>query len=52
MFHNGGEFLYRLKSNKKITINKAFKYFEKTEGLSEHRDTIVFLNEPITEITI
>lgn len=49
-YHNGGEFLYRIKSAKKITINKVAKYFEKTESWNEDRDSITFLDEPITEI--
>ena len=51
MFHNGGEFLYEMKSNKLITIERVWEYFEETESISEDRDSIIFI-EGISKIDL
>jgi uncharacterized OB-fold protein len=47
-FRNGGNFLYQIKSENKIDIDKVAKYFEKTEGWNEHRDNIELIEEIIS----
>lgn len=45
-FDNCAPFVYRIVSNKPITIDKAAAYFEKTEGFNEDRDSLTFIDEP------
>ncbi len=45
-FHNCAPFIYRVESNKKITVSKVVHYFEVTEGWSEERDNIIFIDKP------
>lgn len=49
-FHNCSPFIYLVKSNKPITIEKVWKYFENTEGVHEDRDSITFLDDLTTII--
>jgi hypothetical protein len=44
-FDNCAPFVYRLVSDKAITIDDASKYFEVTEGFSEDRDSITFIDD-------
>lgn len=45
-YHNAGAFSYEIVSDKKITIEKVAKHFEETEGWSEERDSIDFVDKP------
>jgi hypothetical protein len=45
-FRNTTPFVYRLTSDKPITIDDAAKFFEVTEGFNEQRDSITFIDEP------
>lgn len=44
-FDNCAPFVYRLVSDKPITINDAARYFEVTEGFNEGRDSISFIDD-------
>ena len=43
-FRNCAPFLYRVVSEKPITIDSVARYFEETEGWNEERDSITFLD--------
>ena len=43
-FRNCAPFLYRVVSEKPITIDSVARYFEETEGWNEERDNITFLD--------
>ena len=40
----GAPFLYRVVSEKPITIDSVARYFKETEGWNEERDSITFLD--------
>lgn len=50
-FRNCAPFVYRIKSNKPITVDAVAKYFQETEGWDEARDNIMIVDD-LTEITI
>jgi len=50
-FNNCAPFVYRVVSDKKITIDKVAKHFTDTEGWNEDRDNIIFLDD-ITDMPI
>ena len=43
-FRNCAPFLYRVVSEKPITIDSVARYFEETDGWNEERDSITFLD--------
>ena len=44
-FNNCAPFVYEMVSDKKITLNKVVRYFEKAEAFNEERDNITFVDE-------
>jgi hypothetical protein len=46
-YHNGGVFTYEFVSNKPIDFDEVVEHFEKTEGWSEDRDSIDFVDKPM-----
>lgn len=44
-FDNCAPFLYRITSEKKITLKRVVAHFEETEGFSEERGAITFVDE-------
>ena len=51
-FHDGmTSFVYRVVSDKPITIHSVVQYFIDTEGFNENRDNIMFLDD-ITQIDL
>ena len=50
-FHNCAPFVYKMVSEKRITLNRVVKHFIKTEDFAEERDAITFVDE-VTEIKI
>ena len=46
-FHNCCPFVYDIRSNKKISLKRLVKYFKKTEGFNEERDSIIFIAKPM-----
>lgn len=47
-FNNCSPFVYKLKSEKSITLKRVCDYFAETEGWSENRDSITLLDEVLT----
>ena len=45
-FKNTAPFLYEIVSDKEITVEAVADYFRETEGWSEERDNIMFIDEP------
>lgn len=50
-FHNTTPFIYKVVSDKPITMKDVWEYFVETEGINEERDGITFIDEP-TEIKL
>ena len=50
-FRNCSPFLYKMVSDKPITLDKVVQHFIDTEGFNDERDSITFVDE-ITEIPI
>ena len=50
-FRNCSPFVYRIKSDKPINVDRVAKYFEETEEWDEARDNIIIVDD-LTEITI
>lgn len=48
---NCAPFVYRVVSDKPITIHNVARYFEETEGWNEERDSITFVDD-ITQIDL
>lgn len=51
-FHNCRPFLYEIKSNKGITLIKVADYFIKNEDWDDEKDSITFIDDPITDIIL
>lgn len=50
-FRNCAPFIYRIKSDKPINIDRVAKHFQETEEWDEVRDNITLVDD-ITEITL
>ena len=50
-FRNCAPFIYKVVSDKSITIDSVVQYFIDTEGFNENRDNIMFLDD-ITQIDL
>lgn len=50
-FRNCAPFVYRIKSEKPITVDRVAKYFAETEEWDEARDNITIVDD-LTEITL
>lgn len=50
-FRNCSPFVYRIKSDKPITIDRVAKHFQETEEWDEVRDNITIVDD-LTEITL
>jgi hypothetical protein len=50
-YRNCAPFIYEMVSDKKITLAKVVRYFEKTEGWNENYDNITFVDE-VSQIEI
>ncbi len=50
-FRNCSPFVYRIKSDKPINVDRVAKYFEETEEWDEARDNIIIVDD-LTEIII
>jgi hypothetical protein len=48
---NCAPYVYKVVSDKPITLNNVVRYFEETEGWNEDRDSITFIDE-VTEIDL
>jgi hypothetical protein len=48
---NCAPYVYKVVSDKPITLNNVVRYFEETEGWNEDRDSITFVDE-VTEIDL
>jgi hypothetical protein len=48
---NCAPYVYKVVSDKPITLNSVVRYFEETEGWNEDRDSITFIDE-VTEIDL
>jgi hypothetical protein len=47
-FKNTEPFTYKMVSNVKITLEKVVQYFEDTEGFDKDKDSITFVDSPLT----
>ena len=47
-FRNCSPFVYRVVSDKTITLDSVVKYFVDTEGFNDERDSITILDEVTT----
>lgn len=50
-FRNCAPFIYRIKSDKPINVDRVAKHFQETEEWDEVRDNITLVDD-ITEITL
>ena len=50
-FRNCSPFVYRIKSDKPITVDRVAKHFEETEEWDEAKDSITIVDD-LTEIEI
>ena len=50
-FRNSPPFVYRIKSDRPINVDRVAKHFEETEEWDEARDNITIVDD-LTEITI